>query len=125
MTDVTRTASVERPFDPNGRREPRETETVSSRRRRGRARVRAPTETPTFRKTSRDLAGSFERFGVSVDGLANGPEPVTRMSRRSARKSSPRARACPRLSRNGLDGWRRRGVIAAGTAEQSFAKLAA
>ena len=51
MTDVTRTASVERPFDPNGQREPRETETVSSAAAASRDASDADGDS-TFRKTS-------------------------------------------------------------------------
>jgi hypothetical protein len=51
------------------------------------------------------LDGSFERFRVSVDELANGPE--------------PRALGRPRSTRESEDDF------IAETAEQSFAKLAA
>ena len=71
----------------------------------------------------RDLDGSFERFRVSVDELANGPEPVTRMSAKRE-ESSPRARELSEAfakpsSTDGEDD------VIADTFEQSFAKLAA
>ena len=72
----------------------------------------------------RDLDGSFERFRVSVDELANGHEPVTRLSEKRE-ESSPRARelseafAAKPSSTDGEDD------VIAETAEQSFAKLAA
>ena len=122
MTDETRTASVERPFDPNGQREPRETETVSSAAAASRDASDANGDSDVS-EDLRDMDGSFERFRVSVDELANGPEPVTRMSEKRE-ESSPRARELSEAfakpsSTDGEDD------VIADTFEQSFAKLAA
>ena len=103
MTDETRTASFERPFDPNGQREPRETETVSSAAAASRDASDANGDSDVS-ENLRDLDGSFERFRVSVDELANGPEPVTRTNEKREESEDD---------------------FIAETAEQSFAKLAA
>ena len=119
MTDATRTASDERPFDPNGRST--RTETVSSSSAASRDASDADVDVS---ENLRDLDGSFERFRVSVDELANGHEPVTRLSEKRE-ESSPRARelseafAAKPSSTDGEDD------VIAETAEQSFAKLAA
>ena len=106
MTDETRTASVERPFDPNGQREPRETETVSSAAAASRDASDANGDSDVS-ENLRDLDGSFERFRVSVEELANGPEPrSTRTNEKQHEESED-------------------DFIAEQTAEQSFAKLAA
>ena len=120
MTDATRTASDERPFDPNGRST--RTETVSSSSAASRDASDADGDSDVS-ENLRDLDGSFERFRVSVDELANGPEPVTRMSEKRE-ESSPRARELSEAfakpsSTDGEDD------VIADTFEQSFAKLAA
>jgi hypothetical protein len=97
MTDATRTASDERPFDRNGRST--RTETVSS----SSAASRDDSDVDVS-ENLRDLDGSFERFRVSVDELANGPEPVTRTTEKHEESEDD---------------------FIAETAEQSFAKLAA
>ena len=99
MTDATRTASDERPFDPNGRST--RTETVSSSSAASRDASDADVDVS---ENLRDLDGSFERFRVSVDELANGPEPVTRTNEKREESEDD---------------------FIAETAEQSFAKLAA
>ena len=110
MTDATRTASDERPFDPNGRST--RTETVSSESRDASASRDASdadddSDEDSVSENLRDLDGSFERFRVSVDELANGPEPViTRTSEKREDESED-------------------DFIAESFAEQSFAKLAA
>ena len=109
MTDATRTASDERPFDPNdpnGRST--RTETVSSSSAASRDASDADDDSDVdVSENLRDLDGSFERFRVSVDELANGPEPViTRTSEKREDESED-------------------DFIAESFAEQSFAKLAA
>ena len=102
MTDATRTASDERPFDRNGRST--RTETVSSSSAASRDASDADVDVS---ENLRDLDGSFERFRVSVDELANGPEPrSTRTNEKQHEESED-------------------DFIAEQTAEQSFAKLAA
>ena len=104
MTDVTRTASVEGPFDLLLDREPRETAT--SRRRRRRARDVRRRGDSSVSENLRDLDGSLLAVReVSVDELANGPEPVTRIA--EARGNSPRARELSGFRETFLDGWRR------------------
>ena len=109
---ATRTASDERPFDPNdpnGRstRNPKpETVSSSSAASRDASDAGADSDEDSVAENLRDLDGSFERFRVSVDELANGPEPVTRVTREKREK-------------------REDDFIAESFAEQSFAKLAA
>ena len=103
MTDATRTASDERPFDRNGRST--RTETVSSSSAASRDASDADDDSDVdVSENLRDLDGSFERFRVSVDELANGPEPVTRTTEKHEESEDD---------------------FIAETAEQSFAKLAA
>ena len=107
--DATRTAaSDERPFDPNGRST--RTETVSSSSAASRDASDADDDSDVdvfFSENLRDLDGSFERFRVNVDELANrSPEPVTRTTEKQREESSE-------------------DDFIAETAEQSFAKLAA
>jgi len=98
MTDATRTASDERPFDRNGRSTRTETVSSSSAASRDASDADADDDVDVFfSENLRDLDGSFERFRVSVDELANGPEPEalgrTRSSTRRAKTtSSPRRR---------------------------------
>jgi len=109
MTDATRTASDERPFGLKDRST--RTETVSSESRDASASRDASdadddSDEDSVSENLRDLDGSFERFRVSVDELANGPEPVTRTTSEKREK-------------------REDDFIAESFAEQSFAKLAA
>ena len=106
MTDATRTASDERPFDRNGRST--RTETVSSSSAASRDASDADDDSDVdVSENLRDLDGSFERFRVSVEELANGPEPrSTRTNEKQHEESED-------------------DFIAEQTAEQSFAKLAA
>ena len=105
---ATRTASDERPFDPNdpnGRST--RTETVSSSSAASRDASDADDDSDVdVAENLRDLDGSFERFRVSVDELANGPEPVTQTTSEKREESED-------------------DFIAESFAEQSFAKLAA
>ena len=113
-TATRTTASDERPFDPNdpnGRstRNPKP-ETVSSSSAASSDASRLAdddSDEDSVSENLRDLDGSFERFRVSVDELANGPEPViTRTSEKREDESED-------------------DFIAESFAEQSFAKLAA
>jgi len=107
MTDaITRTASDERPFGLKDRST--RTETVSSSSAASRDASDADDDSDVdVAENLRDLDGSFERFRVSVDELANGPEPViTRTSEKREDESED-------------------DFIAESFAEQSFAKLAA
>lgn len=106
MTDATRTASDERPFGLKDRST--RTETVSSSSAASRDASDADDDSDVdVSENLRDLDGSFERFRVSVDELANGPEPViTRTSEKREDESED-------------------DFIAESFAEQSFAKLAA
>ena len=108
MTDATRTASDERPFDRNGRSTRTETVSSSSAASRDASDADADDDVDVFfSENLRDLDGSFERFRVSVDELANGPEPrSTRTNEKQHEESED-------------------DFIAEQTAEQSFAKLAA
>ena len=104
MTDATRTASDERPFDRNGRSTRTETVSSSSAASRDAASGADDDSDVDVSENLRDLDGSFERFRVSVDELANGPEPVTRTTEKHEESEDD---------------------FIAETAEQSFAKLAA
>ena len=109
MTDATRTASDERPSSTSNGRSTR-TETVSSSSAASSDASRLAdddSDEDSVSENLRDLDGSFERFRVSVDELANGPEPViTRTSEKCEDESED-------------------DFIAESFAEQSFAKLAA
>ena len=106
---ATRTASDERPFDPNdpnGRSTRTETVSSSSAASRDASDADDDSDEDSVSENLRDLDGSFERFRVSVDELANGPEPVTQTTSEKREESED-------------------DFIAESFAEQSFAKLAA
>lgn len=104
MTDATRTASDERPFGLKDRSTRTETVSSSSAASRDASDADDDVGVVDVSENLRDLDGSFERFRVSVDELANGPEPVTRTSEKREESEDD---------------------FIAETAEQSFAKLAA
>ena len=107
MTDATRTASDERPFGLKDRSTRTETVSSSSAASRDASDADDDVGVVDVSENLRDLDGSFERFRVSVDELANGPEPViTRTSEKREDESED-------------------DFIAESFAEQSFAKLAA
>ena len=106
MTDATRTASDERPFGLKDRSTRTETVSSSSAASSDASRLADDDSDVDVAENLRDLDGSFERFRVSVDELANGPEPVTSVTSEKREK-------------------REDDFIAESFAEQSFAKLAA
>ena len=121
MTDETRTASVERPFDPNGQREPRETETVSSAAAASRDASDADGDSDG-QKTSATWTGASSVQGVR--GRACERSRTGHSDEREARgELSSRAGPVRSFSKpSSTDG---EDDVIADTFEQSFAKLAA